>query len=158
MRTGSVERSSYLDRVRAARFPSSERSSPGYRLRSSSVPRRSRSKPPGGGKNPEINNPRRKRDLQTNQTIQSDRRGQLFLQILSQFLSSFTVVTSAARQPGGPSTPLRGGTAAAQPGEDPSGPGSLTATPRTLPPGGLYRHHPPLMAPLGETVGWRWRW
>lgn len=69
---GSVERSSYLDRVRAARFPSSERSSP---TTGSARPRLRVGAAPDlrGKKN---NNPqRRKKELKTNQTIQMDRQG-----------------------------------------------------------------------------------
>lgn len=79
--SGSVERSSYLDRVRAARFPSSERSSPA----TGSVPSRYpgeaapnlRERGGGGrrGKNPEMNNPRRKNDRKTSEAIQRSGRG-----------------------------------------------------------------------------------
>eukprot|EP00064_Thunnus_orientalis_P018016 superscaffoldBa00004010_g18105 len=56
---GSVERSSYLDRVRAARFPSSERSSPAT---GAATPRYPDGAAPDLRKeNPEIKNPQRER-------------------------------------------------------------------------------------------------
>lgn len=115
---GSVERSSYLDLVRAARFPSSERSSP---TTGSARPRLPVGAAPDlRGKN---NNPqRRQKDLKTNQTIQLDRQVQSFLQFLSQFLSTFHCrdqrCASTQRSFLSPGERIEPG---AQPWEDPSG-------------------------------------
>lgn len=159
-----VQRSSYLDRVRAARFPGSKRSS----LATGSAPPRYQdgAAPDLPGKKRKIRIPKIKSLNKPNNPVRQP--GVVITPISLKSLSTLSVVISAARQPDSPSSHRRSGwswsPAGEEEGADPSGRGgwggvgSLSYSAETLPPPGLYgqrqqQQHPPLVARVGICWG-----
>lgn len=159
-----VQRSSYLDRVRAARFPGSERSS----LATGSAPPRHQDGAASdlpGKKKRKIRIPKIKSLNKPNNPVRQP--GVVITPISLKSLSTLSVVISAARQPDSPSSHRRSGWSWSPAGEeeegaDPSGRGGVGRSwvtqllRRNVTAARALRTASSAGGTRGEMLGWRW--